>query len=193
MSAPIHCSWSTPRKGSPTIRQLVATLDIPVRQVLIEARIVVVNDDFERDLGVRFGFTGVHSNGNNGLFMTTGTAAGTDTGLNSALSNLQSNGTVNPVSVPTGDAAGQRYNVNLPVANPAGSLAFLLLGSDYIVDLELSAAQAEGRGEVVISPRVITANQKEAYIEQGTEIPYQEAASAARPRSRSRRRCSRSR
>ena len=95
-----------------------------------------------------------------------------------ALGNLASNGTVNPVAVPTGDAAASRYNVNMPVANPAGSLAFLLLGSDYIVDLELSAAQAEGRGEVVSSPRVITANQKEAYIEQGTEIPYQEAASS---------------
>jgi type IV pilus assembly protein PilQ len=80
--------------------------------------------------------------------------------------------------VPTGDAAINRYNVNLPVSNPAGSLAFLLLGSDYIVDLELSAAQAEGRGEVVSSPRIITANQKEAIIEQGTEIPYQQSASS---------------
>jgi hypothetical protein len=79
--------------------------------------------------------------------MTSGTAASTDTGLNSALSNLQNNGTVKPVAVPTGDTAAQRYNVNMPVTNPAGSLAFLLLGSDYIVDLELSAAQAEGRGE----------------------------------------------
>jgi type IV pilus assembly protein PilQ len=165
-------------EGLDAIRKMVATLDIPVKQVLIESRLVIVNDDFERDLGVRFGYTGVHSNGNNGMFMTSGTAAGTDTGLNSALSNLQSNGTVNPVAVPTGDTAANRYNVNMPVANPAGSLAFLLLGSDYIVDLELSAAQAEGRGEVVSSPRVITANQKEAYIEQGTEIPYQEAASS---------------
>ena len=165
-------------EGLDAIRKMVATLDIPVRQVLIESRLVIVNDDFERDLGVRAGYTGVHSNGNNGLFMTSGTAASTDTGLGSALKNLPSNGSVNPVSVPTGDTAANRYNVNMPVSNPAGSLAFLLLGSDYIVDLELSAAQAEGRGEVVSSPRVITANQKEAYIEQGTEIPYQEAASS---------------
>ncbi len=165
-------------EGLDAIRKMVATLDIPVRQVLIESRLVIVNDDFERDLGVRFGYTGVHSNGSDGLFMTSGTAAGTDTGLNSALTNLQNNGTVNPVAVPTGDTAASRYNVNMPVTNPAGSLAFLLLGSDYIVDLELSAAQAEGRGEVVSSPRVITANQKEASIEQGTEIPYQEAASS---------------
>jgi len=164
--------------GLDAIRKMVATLDIPVKQVLIESRLVIVNDDFERDLGVRAGYTGLHGNGSNGLFETTGTAAGTDIGLGSALTNLQSNGTVNPVAIPTGTSAANRYNVNLPVANPAGSLAFMLLGSDYIVDLELSAAQAEGRGEVVSSPRVITANQKEAYIEQGTEIPYQEAASS---------------
>ena len=165
-------------EGLDAIRKMVATLDIPVKQVLIESRLVIVNDDFERDLGVRFGYTGLHSNGTNGLFSTTGTAAGTDTMLGSALTNLQSNGTVNPVAVPTGDTAANRYNVNMPVSSPAGSLAFMLLGSDYIVDLELSAAQAEGKGEVVSSPRVITANQKEAYIEQGTEIPYQESASS---------------
>ena len=68
--------------------------------------------------------------------------------------------------------------MNLPVSNPAGSLAFLVLGSDYIVDLELSAAQTETRAEIISSPRVITANQKEATIEQGVEIPYQESASS---------------
>ena len=66
-----------------------------------------------------------------------------------------------------------RYNVNLPVANPAGSLAYMLLGKDFLIDLELSAAQAEGRGEVISTPRVITANQREAMIEQGTEPPRQ--------------------
>jgi type IV pilus assembly protein PilQ len=160
------------------VRKLVATLDIPVKQVLIESRLVIVNDDFERDLGVRAGLTGTHGNGTNGLFMTSGTAAATDTGLTSAISNLATKGSVYPVGVPTGTSAPQRYNVNLPVSNPAGSLAFMLLGSDYIVDLELSAAQAEGRGEVVSSPRVITANQREATIEQGTEIPFQQSASS---------------
>jgi type IV pilus assembly protein PilQ len=160
------------------VRKLVATLDIPVRQVLIESRLVIVNDDFERDLGVRAGLTGTRGNGNNGLFLTSGTAAGADVGLSTAISNLGTNGTPYPVGVPTGDAAVNRYNVNMPVSNPAGSLAFMLLGSDYIVDLELSAAQAEGRGEVVSSPRIITANQKEATIEQGTEIPYQQSASS---------------
>ena len=71
-----------------------------------------------------------------------------------------------------------RYNVNLPVASPAGSLAYMLLGKDFLIDLELSAAQAEGRGEVISTPRVITANQREASIEQGVEIPYQESATS---------------
>jgi type IV pilus assembly protein PilQ len=160
------------------IRRLVATLDIPIRQVLIEARIVIVNDDFTRELGIRSGYTNISSNGRDGALITSGSASAVDTGLSSALDNLQNNGTVNPIDVPTGAAATDRYNVNLPVVSPAGRLAFALLGSDYIVDLELSAAQAEGRGEVKSSPHVITANQKEASIEQGVEIPYQQAASS---------------
>lgn len=161
------------------IRRLVGTLDIPVRQVLIEARIVVVNDSFKRDLGVRSGYTGSHSNGKDGAFINSGSLESTGTSLDSALTNLRNGtGRALPVTVPGGATAPQRYNVNLPVASPAGRLAFMLLGSDYIVDLELSAAQAEGRGEIISSPRVITANQKEASIEQGVEIPYQESASS---------------
>jgi type IV pilus assembly protein PilQ len=160
------------------IRRLVATLDIPVRQVLIEARIVIVNDDFKRDLGARVGYTTAQANGSNGIWTTSGTAAATDTAIGSALTNLASNGVTNPIAVPTGTSAPQRYNVNLPVPSPAGSFALGILGSNYIVDLELSAAQAETRAEVISSPRVITANQKEATIEQGTEIPYQQSASS---------------
>jgi type IV pilus assembly protein PilQ len=160
------------------IRRLIATLDIPIRQVLIEARIVVVNDDFTRELGVRAGYTGIQRNGNDGAVIVGGSAAGVDTSLGSAIDNLASNGTIRPIQVPTGGTATDRYNVNLPVVSPAGRLAFAVLGSDYIVDLELSAAQAEGRGEIKSSPHVITANQKEASIEQGVEIPYQQSASS---------------
>ena len=162
------------------IRRLVGTLDIPVRQVLIEARIVVVNDTFSRDLGIRSGLTANRTNGPSGTFVTSGTSAATGTALDSALANLRAagNGTPYPLAVPGGAGAPQRYNVNLPVPSPAGSIAFMLLGSDYIVDLELSAAQAEGRGEIISSPRVITANQKQASIEQGVEIPYQESSSS---------------
>jgi type IV pilus assembly protein PilQ len=160
------------------VRRLVTLLDIPVKQVLIESRIVIVTNDFERDLGARFGVTATRANGTNGLYETTGTAAGTDQGISSALTNLATNGTVYPVSIPTGTSAINRYNVNLPVATPAGSIALGILGSDFLVDLELSAAQVENRGTVISSPRVITANQKEASIEQGVEIPYQQSASS---------------
>jgi type IV pilus assembly protein PilQ len=159
-------------------RRLVATLDIPVKQVLIETRVVVVTNDFERDLGARFGVTATKANGTNGLFETTGTAAGVDTGVSSALTNLAGTGSVFPITIPTGANATNRYNVNLPVASPAGSIAFGILGSDFLVDLELSAAQTENRGTVIASPRVITANQKEATISQGVEIPYQQSASS---------------
>jgi len=161
------------------IRRLVATLDIPVRQVLIESRIVIVNDDFERDLGARVGLTTVNANGNNGIVTTSGSASATDTILGSAMNNASKTGNPFPVNVPTGTGgAPTRYNVNLPVANPAGSFALGILGSNFLVDLELSAAQAETRAAVVSSPRVVTANQKEASIEQGVEIPYQQSASS---------------
>jgi type IV pilus assembly protein PilQ len=162
------------------IRRLVATLDIPVRQVLIESRLVIVNDDFQRQLGAVLGYTGINRNGASGLVTTSGTAAGTDTIVGSALTNLQSasNGTPFPVTVPTGSTAANRYNVNLPVTNPAGSIAFGILGADYLVDLELQAAQAETRADIISAPRVVTGNQKEATIEQGTEIPYQQSASS---------------
>jgi type IV pilus assembly protein PilQ len=161
------------------IRRLVATLDIPVRQVLIEARIVIVNDDFKRDIGARLGYTTAQANGSNGIWTTSGTAQSTDTAIGSALANNASTGTPFPVQVPVGaTGAPQRYNVNLPAPNPAGSFALGILGSNYIVDLELSAAQAETRAEIISSPRVITANQKEATIETGTEIPYQQSASS---------------
>ena len=160
------------------VRRLVATLDIPIRQVLIEARIVIVNNDFERDLGARFGFTNNQKNGNTGLVTTTGTAAGTDQAIGSAITNVNSTGSIFPISIPTGSTASNRYNVNLPVTSPAGTFALGILGNNFIVDLELSAAQAETQANIISSPRVITANQKEATIEQGVEIPYQQSASS---------------
>jgi type IV pilus assembly protein PilQ len=157
------------------IRRLVQTLDIPVRQVSIETRVVIVNDDYERDLGVRFGATVVKNNTANGLLSMTGTSAGSDTIVSSGINNLNTNGTPFPVTTPP---IGQRYNVNLPVANPAGSFALAILDSDYLVDLELSALQAEGNGKIVSTPRVIATNQHEARIRQGVEIPYQESSSS---------------
>lgn len=141
------------------IRELITRLDIPVRQVLIESRIVIANDDYSREVGSRFGVAAVGGVGNNGTLATTGTAAGTAGILNSGT-----------VTVPSD------FNVNLPAAGSAGSIAMAILSSGYLIDMELSAMQTEGRGEVISTPRVITANGKKALIEQGQEIPYQSSS-----------------
>jgi type IV pilus assembly protein PilQ len=162
------------------VRRLVGTLDIPIRQVQIEARIVIVSDDFSRELGARAGFSGFDIFSNN-LGYTSGSALNNDDMLEFMQENSEDNDPNNDgpgFVLGEGNSIPQRYNVNLPVSNPAGSLAFMLLGQDYLVDLEISAAQAEGRGEVISTPRVITANQREASIEQGVEIGYQESASS---------------
>src|SRR5690606_24728969 len=125
------------------IRRLVATLDIPIRQVLIEARIVIVNDDFTRELGVRAGYNTFRSNGDGAVYAG-GSASAVDTALQGGITNANNNitnglpggATAGPWSVPTGPGGMlDRYNVNLPIVSPAGRLAFAVLGSDYIVDL----------------------------------------------------------
>lgn len=160
------------------VRRMVRTLDVPIKQVLIESRIVVVNDDFSRDLGIRLGVTGT-DDGPNHLTTISGTGQGTDTMIGSALDNLAdpANGTFYPVQLPS---LANRYNVNVPIdaANAAGRFSLAVLSNDYLVDLELTALEAEGRGEIVSTPRVITANQSEATIKQGVEIPYQQSASS---------------
>ena len=159
------------------IRRLVRTLDIPIKQVLIESRIVIVNDDFSRELGVRLGVTAYNENSTDGVTVFSGNGTGTDTMIGSALDNLAdpANGTIFPIELPD---LTNRYNVNVPIADSAGRFSLAVLQSDYLVDLELAALEAEGRGEIVSTPRVITANQKEARIEQGVEIPFQQAASS---------------
>ncbi|QEE25680.1 type IV pilus secretin PilQ [Rhodanobacter glycinis] len=142
------------------IRKLVAELDKPVRQVLIESRIVIATDSFERDLGVKWGANGQRINPSGQVVQIGGQLAGTTTSTGS------SSGTTGTVGGPNG------LNVNLPVTSPAGALGLAILGKNYALDLELSAAQTEGRGEVISSPRVITANQQEADIRQGQEIGY---------------------
>jgi type IV pilus assembly protein PilQ len=151
------------------IQRLVADLDHPVRQVQIESRIVVANSDFSHSLGVRFGVT-AHHIGSNILTI----------GGNSEAADL-----VNPATDPRDDGlldipdVSQRYNVNLPAASSsAGTIGISFLTGDYLLDLELSALEAEGEGEVISTPRIITANQHEAFIQQGVEIPYEQAASS---------------
>lgn len=144
-----------------SVRQLLAELDIPVRQVLIESRVVIANDDFSKELGVRFGVSN-DSYAN----QTSGDGIVTAGNLN-GITDLVNNNTF---------SAGDGLNVNLPVQNPAGTFALALakLPLGTLLEMELSAAQIEGRGEVVSSPRVITADSHTARIEQGVEIPYLE-------------------
>ncbi len=157
------------------IREVVQALDVPVRQVLIESRIVIANEDFSKDLGVRFGYSH-HNDGKNQALTSAG---GTKSDFVSILGGGQE-GTVNYGGNTAFHADNlENYIVDLPVAGPAAAFRWSIgrIGS-YLLQLELSALQAEGRGEVVASPRVITANQKQATIEAGTEIPYQEASSS---------------
>jgi len=162
------------------IRQLVAVLDRPVQQVLIESRIVIATDSFARELGVKFGVSGGYETSNGNVVSTSGSATATDRMANVVLNN-RFNGpnrglpNVAPGIVPAGiavPALNDRLNVNMPATSPAGSFGLAILGADYLLDLELSAAQTEGRSEVVSSPRVITANQQEADIKQGQEVGY---------------------
>ena len=155
------------------VRRMVSTLDVPIKQVLIESRIVVVGDNFSRDLGVRLGVSAFNES-NTGLTTISGSGNGTD-GMISSYIDGQQDPSLPFLQYP---ALTDRYNVNVPIADAAGRFSLAILESDYLVDLELSALQAEGRGEIVSTPRVITANQSEATIKQGVEIPYQQAASS---------------
>jgi type IV pilus assembly protein PilQ len=164
------------------LRLLIAKLDRPVQQVLIESRIVVANDDFTRELGAKWGVSGVQSNSNN-LITLAGKGAdaqkyGVDVhnrnvNYNNAVTDwLANGGTGAPphpgaVTLPTGG-----LNVNLPAGGATSGFGLAILGANYALDLELSAAQTEGRSEVISSPRVITANQQEAVIRQGQEVGY---------------------
>ncbi len=143
------------------IHKIIKRLDRPVRQVMIESRIVIANDDFTRDLGVRFGLSGVDQS-NDSVSLVSGSLE---------------NG-IKPSSI--FDVNGSEgLLVDLPAASPAGAIQFIVgkIGSS-LLQLELSALQTEAKGEVISSPRVITSDQVEAEISQGVEIPFQEASSS---------------
>ncbi len=147
------------------IRRLVERLDVPVKQVLIESRIVVASDDFTKALGVRFGVSNRDTNtaGDDDFDAIARNLEGTDAALNGGT-----------IPLPN------RLNVNLPAAAATGSIGLALakLPLGLLLDLELSAAQTESRAEVISTPRVIASNQTTARIEQGTEIPFQSATSS---------------
>jgi len=177
------------------IRKIVDRLDIPVRQVMIESRIVIANNDFARDLGVRFGISGSTGSGPKPIrdpqtgevvnWTSGDTQLLTAGGLPGNLStfNYQRGGfgrsveTGAPFNSAIENPAGSGNDalmVNLPVPTPSGAVNFLIgkVGS-YLLQLELSAMQREGRGEIVSSPRVITSDAHQATIKVGQEIPYQ--------------------
>jgi type IV pilus assembly protein PilQ len=156
------------------IKQLVTMLDRPVDQVLIEARIVIADEEFARDLGVRLGVTGVSRTGTSSVAYGGNLQDNTDN-LESISQTEQANSAVpppNPLQVPKITRTINDLNVNLPVTTPAGALALSILNGGHVLDLELSAMQTEGKGDVISNPRVITSNQKEALISQGDEIGY---------------------
>lgn len=158
------------------IRKVVEALDIPVRQVLIESRIVVANEDFSKDIGVRFGYSQINNPKNLDLNEGGGRQSDLVSIIGGSIEGDVDYGGGTGFVTPQGE---ENYIVNLPVTSPAAAFRWSIgkIGS-YLLQLELSALQVEGRGEVIASPQVITANQKEATIESGTEIPYQEATSS---------------
>lgn len=160
------------------IRELITKIDIPVRQVMIEARIVSATDTFSKEIGVRWGILSSGAATNRSLLVG---------GSNQTLADLKDfdieTTTVNgqTVSYPSYDISSpDNLSVDLGVTNPAaGSIAFGLLSlSDVMLDLELSALQADNRGEVISTPKILTADKQTAKVSSGTQIPYQEAAAS---------------
>ena len=157
------------------IRDLLNELDIPVRQVLIESRVVIANDNFARDLGVRFGFNRAHDVGGDG---TQALIAGGRPGHVSGTYGIA------PGIENAADSGAEALMVNLPTllgaeSGRGGALNLMLAkAGSYLLQLELSAMQTEGKGEIISSPKVITSDQHKATILQGQEIPYQEATSS---------------
>ncbi len=170
------------------VRRIIRQIDTPIRQVLIEARIVIASDKFSQQLGVRFGqqtgFTlnNKYAAGSSGSLSTTPVVRTEGDRL------IRETRTQTPFELAAGLASAgysdsPQLNVNLPVPNAAGQLALTLinLGSGNLINLELSALEADARGKVVSSPRVVTGDNQKAAIEQGTEIPYVTPGSANAP------------
>ncbi|MEN8174298.1 MAG: type IV pilus secretin PilQ [Pseudomonadota bacterium] len=154
------------------VRVLVADLDRPVRQLLVESRVVIASDDFARELGVRFGFNTSGTGPNDNSWLLAGGKPGHISGTAGFAPGIE-----NPP-----DSGNESLMVNLPtvLGGDRGGALNLLIGKagEQLLQLELSAMQQEGKGEVLSSPRVITSDQQKAVIKQGVEIPYQEATSS---------------
>lgn len=147
------------------VQSIINKTDIPVRQVMIESRLVLADEKFGRSLGARFGVQSATTPGKNVLSIGGTLSNGVTTGLGTGTTTVNGN-------------AG--LNSNLPVSNAFGQIAFSLfrLPAGLLLNLELTAMENDNRGKIVSSPRVTTANQQKAKIAQGTEIPYLEASSS---------------
>ncbi len=147
------------------VKKLIRKLDVPVRQVMIESRIVIANNNFAKELGVRFGVAGknVHINDGTGPVGSVNDLGGTTGSIN-------------------GTAILNDALVDLAASNPYGALGMTLArGADYVLNLELSALQDEGNGELVSNPRVMTSDRCQARIKQGFEVPFQANSANAGP------------
>ena len=147
------------------IRSLIDLVDIPIRQVMIEARIVIAQSSLDEELGIRWG--GGHTNTN---FGGNALSVSGDTANVSALNQAMIDGTPGALSYPGA------LLVDLGVAEPAGSFAVGFTSKDVFLTAELSALEAVGKGEVVSQPKVITGDKQKASIKSGTEVPYQESS-----------------
>jgi len=156
------------------LRRVIRLLDVPVRQVLVEARIVIANSSFDEELGVKWGAAGVNQiNGDNQLFFggnTESIEASRNSVADAMINIAQGNAITEAILAP--DA----LNVDLGVANPTGSVAVGFVSSDVILQMELNALESQGRGEIVSQPKVITGDKQEAIIKSGSEVPYQESS-----------------
>lgn len=149
-------------------KRLVEQIDIPIRQVMIEARLVIANTEFRREMGVRWGGVGYNA-GSDSLLEIGGSTAGLDSSPASPAEWLTGTGTLD---------LNENMMVDLGVADSAGSFAFSVLTDSAFIDMELSALENTGYAEIVSQPKVITGDKQRATIESGTEIPYQEASAS---------------
>jgi len=161
------------------MRELIDVIDRPVDQVLIESRIVIATDTFARELGAKFGVSGSRDN----VYFSGDLASNAATNksqvdsaaaYDKAVAEWLAGGQVGaqPIRTPTAITRGLNWNLPVAAASNPGSLALSILNAGYLLDVELSAMQAESRGEVISNPRVVTTNQREALIKQGKEIGY---------------------
>nr|WP_313379185.1 type IV pilus secretin PilQ [Moraxella sp.] len=157
------------------IRDLIIKIDIAVKQVMIEARIVSATDTFSKEIGVKWGILSQGAASNRNLLV--GGNLSTIDNLKTYTTATNADGTTYPVY--SGLTAANNLSVNLGAANPAGSIAFGLLSiSDLLLDLELSAMQADNKGEVISSPKILTSDKQTAKVLSGTKIPFKKDTSS---------------